>query len=240
MKDIDNESIDLIIADLPYGITANKWDVIIPADKLWEQYRRIIKDHGCIALFGQEPFNSYMRINNKKMYRYDWVWIKPQPVNFLNAHRMPMRTHELISIFYKHLPTYNPQMRTGFKKYIRKASATKSKNYRLNPNYVNNKKTITDKRYPIDVVEFSKDNANRLHPTQKPVALLEYLIKTYTNEGEVVLDNVMGSGSTGIAALKNNRDFIGMELDREYFNIAQDRINNYRTEMENKTERDAD
>lgn len=227
MKDIDSESVDLVIADLPYGITKNSWDTIIPADKLWSEYKRIIKNHGCIALFGQEPFSSYMRVNNRKMYRYDWIWVKPQPVNFLNAHKMPMRAHETISIYYKHLPTYNPQMRTGFKKYVRRTTASGSTNYRINPKYVRKNKTVTDKRYPIDVVEFSKDNANRLHPTQKPVALLEYLIRTYTNEGETVLDNVMGSGSTGIAALKSNRDFIGMELNQEYFSIAQERIKNY-------------
>lgn len=225
MKNIKDNSIDMILADLPYGITNNSWDSVIPADKLWAQYSRIIKDNGCIALFGQEPFSSYMRVQNKKMYRYDWVWIKPQPVNFLNSHKMPLRVHEDISIYYKHLPKYNPQMRTGFKNYVRKASLTRSKNYRLNHKYAYKGSIKTDKRYPIDVVKFKKDYNNKLHPTQKPVALLEYLIKTYTDKGDIVLDNVMGSGSTGIAAIETNRDFIGMELDKHYFKVAQDRIN---------------
>ena len=219
MKDIPDKSVDLILCDLPYGTTHNKWDTVIPFDKLWTQYNRIIKDNGAILLFSQMPFGANLIMSNPKMFRYEWIWEKTQATGHLNAKKMPMKAHENILVFYKHLPTYNPQMRTGFKAYTQKSG-------RASSNYGSQIQVITEnngERYPIDIVEFEKDS-DKLHPTQKPVVLLEYLIKTYTNEGDTVLDNCMGSGSTGVACKKTNREFIGMELDEKYFKIACDRI----------------
>lgn len=226
MKSIDSQSVDLILADLPYGVTNNSWDVVIPFNKLWKEYDRIIKDHGCIALFGQEPFSSKLRMSNKRMYRYDWTWVTPEVSNFLNAHKMPLRAHQDICIFYKKLPKYNPQMRTGFRPYKSKKSGSLSSNYRIDLKAASKYKGTSSKgtRFPIDVLKYSRSNSKRLHPTQKPVPLLIYLIKTYSNEGDLVLDNVMGSGSTGIAAIETNRNFIGMEQDESYFKTAVERI----------------
>ena len=221
MKEIPNESIDMILCDLPYGTTKNKWDSIIPLNELWEQYERIIKDNGAIVLFSQMPFTAELVHSNLKLFRYEWIWKKENGTGFLNAKKMPLKIHENILLFYKKLPTYNPQMRKGFKPY-------KCKQGRHSTNYgAYEQGHITEsngERYPIDIIEFKKDTG--LHPTQKPVALLEYLIKTYTNEGDVVLDNCMGSGSTGVACKKLNRNFIGIELDEKYFNIAKERIEN--------------
>lgn len=219
MKDIPDKSVDLILCDLPYGTTHNKWDTVISFDKLWAQYNRIIKDNGAILLFSQMPFGANLIMSNPKMFRYEWIWEKTQATGHLNAKKMPMKAHENILVFYKHLPTYNPQMRTGFKAYTQKSG-------RASSNYGSQIQVITEnngERYPIDIVEFEKDS-DKLHPTQKPVVLLEYLIKTYTNEGDTVLDNCMGSGSTGVACKNTNREFIGMELDEKYFKIACDRI----------------
>ena len=221
---VKDHSIDMILADLPYGTTArNKWDVIIPFDPLWDQYMRIIKDHGVIALFRDEPFASELRLSNKKYYRYDWIWVKSRPTGFLNANRMPMKNTETISIFYKHLPMYNPQMNPG-KPYVHRGSKSEpTTNY---GKFKRDVKTINSgTRYPLKTIRFSSP-IRTVHPTQKPVPLLEYLIKTYTNEGMTVLDNCMGSGSTGVAAKQLNRNFIGMELDKEYFEIAKQRIKN--------------
>ena len=219
MKQVPDKSIDLILCDLPYGTTQNKWDTVIPFDKLWAQYNRIIKDNGAILLFSQMPFGANLIMSNPKMFRYEWVWEKENSTGFLNAKKMPLKKHENILVFYKHLPTYNPQMREGFKPYY---------NVRNNPyssNYGDYKATTASSdgtRYPIDIIEFNRDKG--LHPTQKPVALLEYLIKTYTNEGDTVLDNCMGSGSTGVACKNTNREFIGMELDEKYYKIACERL----------------
>ena len=220
MKNIPDKSIDMILCDLPYGITHNKWDTIIPFDKLWAQYKRIIKDNGAILLFSQMPFGASLIMSNPKMFRYEWIWEKNQAVGFLNAKKMPLRKHENILVFYKHLPTYNPQGLIKLDEPIQeKGSANRNgKNYG-----VADKSFIrTHTNYPTDIITFSKDTG--YHPTQKPVALLEYLIKTYTNEGDLVLDNCMGSGSTGVACVNTNRDFIGMELNEEYFKIACERI----------------
>ena len=218
MKDIPDKSIDLILCDLPYGTTQNKWDTVIPFDKLWAQYKRIIKDHGAILLFSQMPFGANLIMSNPKMFRYEWIWEKDNSTGFLQAKKMPLKKHENILVFYKHLPTYNPQMRQGFKPYTME-SGRGSSNY----NAYSSVRTENDgTRYPIDMIKFNRDKG--LHPTQKPVALLEYLIKTYTNEGDLVLDNCMGSGSTGVACKNTNREFIGMELDEKYFNIACERI----------------
>lgn len=225
---IQDNSIDMILADLPYGMTANKWDSVIPLKPLFEQYQRIIKDHGAVLLFGRGKFGASLIMNApKKMpYRYDWVWQKTLPVGFLNTNRMPLRAHENIYVFYKHLPTYNPQMRTGFKPYDRGHVADKGgRNYGTLSNNYNPRKSSGD-RFPVDVITFSNGNNYTVHPTQKPVDLLEYLIKTYTNEGMTVLDNCMGSGSTGVAAKHLKRNFIGMELNKEYFEIAKQRIEN--------------
>lgn len=224
MKEIPDKSVDMILCDLPYGTTTkNKWDTVIPFDKLWGCYIRIIKDNGAICLFGQPPFSSRLIMSNLKMFRYEWIWNKPLPQGFLNANRMPMRATENISVFYKKLPIYHPQMRGGtpYHKGIRKANCT--------TNYGNFGETIANnedgRRYPTNILNFSNGNhKNIFHPTQKPVALLEYLIKTYTDEGNVVLDNCMGSGSTGVACVNTNRNFIGMEIDDGYFSIAKERI----------------
>ena len=223
MKDIPDGSIDMILADLPYGTTKNKWDSVIPFDGLWGQYHRIIKDNGAICLFGQEPFSSIMRLSNLKMYRYDWTWIKDSGTGFLNAHRMPLKNRELISVFYKKLPLYNPQMRKGFKPYAIKQGKTKSSNYGKQTGALTKS---SGERYPLETINFKRDK-DKVHPTQKPVALLEYLIKTYTNEDDLVLDNTMGSGSTGVACVNTNRNFIGMELEEKYFDIAKERIENH-------------
>ena len=220
MKQVSDKSIDMILCDLPYGTTKNKWDSVIPLNKLWKQYERIIKDNGAIVLFSQMPFSAELVHSNLKLFKYEWIWQKDNGTGFLNAKKMPLKIHENILVFYKKLPLYNPQMRTGFKPY-------KCKQGRHSTNYgAYEQGHITEsngERYPIDIIEFKKDSG--LHPTQKPVALLEYLIKTYTNEGETVLDNCMGSGSTGVACVNTNRNFIGYELDEKYFEIAEKRIN---------------
>lgn len=219
MKDIPDGSIDMILCDLPYGTTKNKWDSIIPLDRLWEQYERIIKDNGCIALFAQTPFDKVLGVSNLKLLKYEWIWGKDNGTGFLNAKKMPLKIHENILIFYKNTPIYNPQMRKGFKPYSQKSGRGSS-------NYGEQIRVITENngdRYPIDIIQFKRDK-NKLHPTQKPVSLLEYLIKTYTKEGETVLDNCMGSGSTGVACQNTNRNFIGFELDEKYFNIAKERL----------------
>lgn len=227
MKEIKDKSIDMILCDLPYGTTACKWDDVIPFDKLWEQYERIIKDNSAIVLFGQEPFSSLLRISNLKTYKYDWYWEKERLTNISQVKRRAGKTVETISVFYKKQPTYNPQMSiyTGPKR------TNKVKNGKLGILTDNqNKKVYEYKdnglRYPTQILKFQRDCLIcNLHPTQKPVALLEYLIKTYTNEKETVLDNCMGSGSTGVACINTNRNFIGFELDEHYFQIAKERLN---------------
>lgn len=219
MKDIKDKSIDMILADLPYGTTRNKWDSVIDLNLLWNEYNRMIKDSGAIVLFSQMPFTSVLVNSNINMFKYEWIWQKESGTGFLNAKKMPLKIHENILIFYKNMPVYNPQMRQGFKPYTHKSGKGSS-------NYGEQIRVVTEnngERYPIDIIEFKRDKS-RLHPTQKPVALLEYLIKTYTNEGETVLDNVMGLGSCGVACRNTNRNFIGMELDKDYFEIAKKRI----------------
>ena len=229
LKEVKTNSIDMILADLPYGMTANKWDSVIPLEPLFEQYQRIIKDHGAVLLFGMGKFGASLIMNapSKMPYRYEWIWCKTHPAGFLLSHRMPMKAHENIYVFYKHLPTYNPQMRTGFKPYERKGlqkpEIKSGKNYQTASGNFTPRKSNGD-RFPTDVITFSNGNNHTVHPTQKPVDLLEYLIKTYTDEGMLVLDNCMGSGSTGVAAKQLNRNFIGMELDPKYFEIAKKRI----------------
>lgn len=219
MKEIPDGSVDMILADLPYGTTKNEWDKCIPLDLLWEQYKRVIKENGAMLLFAQMPFAARLVNAEPKLFRYDWIWQKTMSTGFLNANRMPLRVHENILVFYKRLPTYNPQMTDGDSYVVR--HVINSSNYgKHNPIT-----TVCDgKRFPVDIITFSNGNYKSLHPTQKPVALLEYLIKTYTNEGETVLDNVMGSGSTCVAAINTNRQYIGFELDEAYFFTAKQRI----------------
>ena len=213
--------VDMILADPPYGTTRNKWDSIIPLNKMWKMLDKLVKSNGAIVLFAQTPFDKVLGASNLKMLRYEWIWDKKLGTGHLNAKKMPMKQHENILVFYKKLPTYNPQMREG-QPYHKTPSSTTSSNY---GKQIATGGTSNGERYPISILEFSNANRNnRLHPTQKPVDLLEYLIKTYTNKGELVLDFVMGSGSTGVAALNINRRFIGIELDRNYFNIAKQRI----------------
>ena len=225
MKDIPDKSVDMVCTDLPYQKTQNHWDNLIPFSEMWEQYERIIKNNGAIVLFGQGNFSAELICSNLKMYRYSLVWEKTKAGGFLNAKRMPLQAHEDIMVFYKKLPVYNPQMSIG-KPYVKKAvtngdGGNYGKFERIGEVAVN-----TGTRYPRSVIKIPNDNHNSLHPTQKPVPLLEYLIRTYTNEGETVLDNCMGSGSTGIACINIGRNFIGMELDKGYFEIAQNRIAN--------------
>ena len=221
MPKLPDHSIDMVLADLPYETTRNHWDSLLPFDELWKQYERLLKVGGVVALFGDEPFASKLRMSNKKWYRYDWYWIKNRGSGFLNAKRMPLKAVETISIFYPKLPLYNPQMTEG--KPYRAKNDTKSNNWGSYKTgwTTENKGT----RYPVNAIHFNKI-AKTIHPTQKPVDLLEYLIKTYTNEGMTVLDNTMGSGSTGVAAKLLNRNFIGIEKDKKYFKIAKERITN--------------
>jgi len=227
MKSIPDGSVDAIITDPPYGTTACKWDSVIDFKLMWEQLNRIIKPNGAIVLFGSEPFSSALRMSNIKDYRYDLIWNKIRAAGFLNANRMPLKQHENISLFYKKLPTYNPQ------KYIDKPyDKTKYNGKDMKENvlgsYVSKSSKNNGERFPKSILKFSQNwsRQQQIHPTQKPVPLMEYLIKTYTNEGETVLDFTMGSGSTGVAAKNLNRNFIGIEQDEKYFNIAVKRIDN--------------
>ena len=216
---LPDHSVDMVLADLPFGTTKNQWDHIIPMDQLWEQYKRLLKVGGVVALFGDEPFSSKLRLSNPKWYRYDWYWTKNNATGFLNANRMPLKRVETISIFYPKLPLYNPQKEIGYKPYT-SMTGSKKKHY----GKFKNIKTVNDgSRYPTNVLTFNKVSKT-IHPTQKPVDLLEYLIKTYTNEGMTVLDNTMGSGSTGVACKNLNRSFIGIEKDPDYFKLAKERL----------------
>ena len=220
MNKIPDKSIDMILCDLPYGTTKNKWDSVIDLELLWIQYKRIIKDNGCIALFAQQPFATVLGSSNLKMLKYEWIWQKDNATGFLNSKKMPLKIHENVLIFYKKPPIYNPQMRLGFKPYTCKQGGHSS-NY---GDYTEGHLTKSEgERYPIDIIHFNRDK-NKVHPTQKPIKLCEYLIKTYTNEMDIVLDNCMGSGTTGIACQNTNRHFIGIELDENYFNIAKQRL----------------
>ncbi len=223
MKEIHDGSVDMILADPPYGTTACKWDSIIPLETMWEQLKRVIKPNGAIVMTASQPFTTTLIASNMKMFRYDWVYDKNTVTGFLNAKKMPLRSHESILVFYGKLPTYNPQKTQGHKR------KTASRNLNHSDCYgKHTKKTVYDstERYPRSVQRFSSEKQKiNLHPTQKPVALMEYLIKTYTNEGETVLDFTMGSGTTGVACVKTGRSFIGIELEEKYFNIAHKRIN---------------
>lgn len=228
MKDIPDGSIDMILCDLPYGTTRNKWDSIIPFNLLWAQYERIIKENGVIALFGDGMFTVQLLNSNPKLWRYNLIWDKQRGSDFLNANVKPLKCHEDIAIFYKKKPIYNKQ--SWFSRpYKRQKNGTLSDNYGVRKEAYSESKDGA--RNPLTILSFSRDG-NRVHPTQKPVDLLEYLIKTYTNEGDVVLDNCMGLGSTCVAAVNTNRHYIGFELDEQYFDIACQRLD----EVEGETE----
>jgi DNA modification methylase len=216
-----DNSVDMVLVDLPYGTTACKWDSIIPLNKLWEQYHRICKKNGAMVFTAAQPFTTILAASNIENFRYEWIWEKPQGTNPMNAKVMPLKSHENILVFYRTKPTYNPQMwystpYSGFSSETSKIGEVYGKaqsKHRDNPD---------GSRYPKTILKFKQEKG--LHPTQKPVELMEYLIKTYTNEGDTVLDNTMGSGSTGVAAVRCKRNFIGIEMDSEYYQVAEKRI----------------
>ncbi len=229
MKQIPDASIDMILCDLPYGTTACKWDTIIPFDLLWAQYKRVAKKNAAIVLTASQPFTSALVMSNPKMFKTEWIWEKNRGSNFATVKYMPMKEHESVLVFGQSVVTYNPI-------YEERAEGGKSRsNYKVNPSNTGKRETLNglednkirlldgSKRVPRSIQKFNTQVG--LHPTQKPVALMEYLIKTYTNEGDTVLDNCMGSGTTGVACINTNRNFIGMELDENYFKIAEQRIN---------------
>ncbi len=248
MKSISDESIDMVLADPPYGITNCKWDSVIPLEPLWEQLERIIKLNGAIVLFGSQPFTSILITSNIKMFKYEWIWEKGNPSNPASCNKMPLKYHENILVFYKKLPTYNKQMIPR-----KKEKDGKSVAYRHTKNYKNHKNKeeikgdldyVKDRKYdhydpdfknPKSVLQIyqlrpiSKERVG--HPTQKPIKLMEYLIKTYTNENETVLDFCIGSGTTAVACKNLNRHFIGIEIDEYYYNIAQERLGNDNTRI---------
>ena len=240
MKEIPSKSIDAIICDLPYGTTQNKWDSVIPLDLMWNEYERMIKDNGAIVLFSDSIFTAKLMLSNEKLFRYELVWDKVVPSGFLNANRMPMRRHENILLFYKKLPVYNKQMQPrnpNAHSLGKVENYTKSKGKEEQSNYgvINDKKINEIKDYslknPDSILEFTKGNSRgkykKLHPTQKPLELLEYLVKTYTNKGDTILDNTMGSGTTMVACKKLGRNGIGIEKEEKYFKIAQERVNSF-------------
>lgn len=224
MKRISDKSIDLILCDLPYGTTQNKWDSIIPLDRLWTQYKRIIKDNGAIVLHGMELFSAQLMISNSIDYKYKWFWKKGnKPTGFLNAKKQPLRIMEEILVFYNKQCTYNPQMVKGEKCHSRGKIVDTYDGQTDNYGEYKAVNTDGDLKYPQTFLEFSRDN-EKLHPTQKPLALAEYLIKTYTNEGDTILDNACGSGTTCLAAINTNRNYIGFETNSNYYEIALNRI----------------
>lgn len=231
LKGIPDESVDAIICDLPYNVTRNKWDQdIIDLEELWQHYLRVTKPNAPIILFGQGLFSAKLVMSQSKYYRYSLVWDKVIKGGFLNANRMPLRQHEDIHLFYKKLPVYRPQKVEGKPNNSKGTSQKATNNNYGKYKIVDNNKELGNLKYPGSIITISKDHPSTMvHPTQKPVELLEYLIKTYTKEGDVILDNTMGSGTTGVAAVNLKRQFIGMEQEPDYFNIAQERIEEAQT-----------
>ena len=231
MKQLINDGVlvDCIITDLPYGTTPCPWDIIIPFEDMWECINKIIKPNGAVVLFGQEPFSSLLRVSNIKNYKYDWIWKKERLTNVFQVKRRPGKVVENISVFYKKQPTYNPQ-KTKYNGPLRSNKIGDNAGFSITQTGGSGPKPIEyhddGTRYPLQIIEFNRDSMyeEKYHPTQKPIELLEYLIKTYTNEGEIVLDFTMGSGSTGVACKNLNRKFIGIELNEEYYNISNKRI----------------
>ena len=228
---IEDKSVDAIIADLPYGTTACKWDGVLPLDKLWTEYERVIKDDGCIVLFASNPFASALVMSNAKLFRYEFVWDKVIPTGFTMANYRPMMQHELILIFSKGKMTYTPK--GGYLKFNpQKTKRDKPiKGYAVTSSFLHDvkfdkKERVYDEKNPTSIITFKKDK-KREHTSQKPLDLLQYLVKTYTNENEIVLDNTMGSGTTGLACLKTNRQFIGIEKEKQYYEVAVRRLSEY-------------
>lgn len=222
MKNIPDNTIDMILADLPYGTTCCKWDSIIDLDELWNQYERITTDTAAIVLTSMQPFTSQLVMSNLNLFRYEWIYEKGAATGFLNANKQPLRAHESVLVFYKKQPVYNPQKTFGHE---RKKSKRKDVNSECYGKAISLVEYDSTSRYPRSIQFFNSDKQKtNLHPTQKPVALMEYLIKTYTNESMTVLDNTMGSGTTGIACVRTNRNFIGIEKELDYYNIAKNRI----------------
>ena len=241
MQEIESKSIDMILTDLPYGITANEWDSIIPLDKLWEQYERIIKDNGAIVLTATQPFASKLVMSNLNLFKYEWIWNKHRPSNIFLAKKQPLRNHEQILVFYKNQPTYNPIPRkknTG-KMFSNKQEITQKETPRSTGSFGNTPLKYNDNSkeygYPMTIIDElpMENNLNTpsselgLHPTQKSLALFEYLIRTYTNESDLVLDSCIGSGTTAVACIETNRNYIGFEIDKNYFDKAENRIKNH-------------
>ena len=224
MDELPEESIDMVLCDLPYGITQNKWDSVLPLDCLWEQYRRVVKKTGVVVLFGSGAFTVSLINSNPKIWRYNLVWRKTTPTGFLNANRQPLRAHEDICVFYWKQPTYNPQKTAGHKRKV--STAQHKRNSKKTTDYGEYSLCSYDstERFPTSVLTFATDKQkSSKHPTQKPVALLEWLVKTYTNPGDTVLDNCMGSGSTGVACINTGRKFVGIEMDEGYYRCAIER-----------------
>lgn len=223
-KHVEDKSIDMIFCDLPYGTTRNKWDSVIDLDRLWREYERVIKDNGAIVLFAQTPFDKVLGASNLKLLKYEWIWEKDRASGHLNAKKMPMKAHENILVFYKKLPTYNPQKTTGHK-----PSNTSGRRLKETTNYGKFEQIISGgqtTRYPRSIQKINVVNSQHgiVHPTQKPLSLIEYMIKTYTNEGDLILDNTCGSGTTGLGAKNLNRNYIMMEQDPKYYETACKRV----------------
>lgn len=232
MKTIPDKSVDLVLTDVPYGTTACKWDTVIPFEPMWKELKRIRKDKAAICLFGSEPFSSHLRMSNIKEFKYDWIWDKVTARGHLVAKKRPMQQVEIVSVFGG--STYYPQMiDRPFDKIEKRKTTEYAKTSIMGENQKSNapKNVVYDKWYPKNILTFSNATSSitKYHPTQKPVELLEYLIKTYTLEGETVLDFTMGSGSTGVAAKNLNRNFIGIEKDDKYFEVAQRRLADAKT-----------
>lgn len=232
MSTLSDSCVDMIFCDLPYGTTQNSWDTVIPFDDLWKAYRRIVKENGAIVLTAQSPFDKTLAYSNLKDFRYEWIWEKNKATGHLNAKKMPLKSHENVLIFYRKLPTYNAQKTTGHKPFgaVKPKDNIPEPETKRNYNHVNkqigNDGKTTD-RYPRSVQKFpviNNDDPQKWHPTQKPVGMIEYFIRTYSNENDTILDNCMGSGSTGIACMNTNRKFIGIEINKEYFDKAKSSI----------------
>jgi DNA modification methylase len=223
MKDIPNESIDMIFADLPYGTTYAKWDSIIPIEKLWDAYERIIKPNGAICFTASQPFTSLLVTSNPSWFRCEWIWNKENPTNFANANIQPLKQHESVLIFSKQKTKYFPIKTVGKINHIQGNSKKNISDTRLISDRV--KDDLSGMKFPKSIITIPKHSSQcKYHPTEKPVALMEYFIKTYSQEGDTVLDNVMGSGSTGVACINTKRNFIGIEMEKEFFRIAEERL----------------
>jgi len=247
MKKIADGSVDMVLTDPPYGTTNCKWDSVIPTGPMWEELNRVIKENGAIVLFGGEPFSSTLRVSNLKQYRYDWVWEKDKAANWMFGNKQPLKVQENICVFYEKQPTYNPQKTVNpsgeSKRHLSKNPGKITKNVKdvmgegWTETKMNSSQNYHGKNYdpkmllPRSIQKFKREARGKVHPTQKPVALMEYLIKTYTNEGDLVLDFCMGSGTTGVAAKNLNRHFTGIELDVDYFKIAKERIDKVKAKL---------